>query len=779
MSQSTPYQELNITIWNANGCARHAISAITDSLSSSSLLFMSETWLLPPLRYPTHWQQYHTYGLPVEDSYRGKMGITLLVNPECPYPVTHFPSSSPYVLSCQVASLLIHCVYLPPSTLSDTEALDILRSLATQTHPSQSNTIICGDINARHQLLLGDTRTTTRGTLLQEWLEDTGLTCWNSRLAFGVPTYSSQSRVHHQSGVQFKSVIDLFISTQELVDPTLVVREDLNMGSDHHPVSLTCLLPELPPPPPTHPRKLWNLSRLTEEDCTYVSIFSDRILSFHERLLTFFDPHSQSYLQKPDHDALAAELTGIIHSSLDDSVGRKNPKQSNNSWFWTPLLQDAFDHREHCRKEWHRAVGIEKCQAWDRYQLACHYFNRDMKRRRRETWRQFCNKLSSGPLQETASIVRRVKRNRAITPTFNHPNGPQAAADTMANHLKQVFSGASLPASRYPAPPIPSGPHAIDLITCPFTESTVRDTLVKRLSRRKAPGVDDLRTEMLLPIAPKLVPVLTLLFCLCWKWSTVPAAWCTAQVVPIYKKGNPLEPGNFRPISLTSVLRKLLELCIFDELESSAPPLDTVQGGFRRSRSTLDQALCLHELCRQHAEDHYGEAPVLAFLDIKSAYDTVDRAIIWRALETYISEPLLGLLQSLFDKVSIQVLINGHSSRSFWPKTGVLQGSILSPFLYSIYINSLPAVLRAVPLPISSRVFGTMPRREYSGLWINCLLYADDVVIIAAPDVMPRLLRRAAQHSMELGYRWNPAKCVVVNSPTIYGAPPLRLRYCY
>ncbi|KAG1606259.1 hypothetical protein G6F46_013135 [Rhizopus delemar] len=185
--------------------------------------------------------------------------------------------------------------------------------------------------------------------------------------------------------------------------------------------------------------------------------------------------------------------------------------------------------------------------------------------------------------------------------------------------------------------------------------------------------------------------------------------------------------------------------------------------------------LILFKVDFAEAEDHYGEAPVLAFLDIKSAYDTVDRAIIWRALETYISEPLLGLLQSLFDKVSIQVLINGHSSRSFWPKTGVLQGSILSPFLYSIYINSLPAVLRAVPLPISSRVFGTMPRREYSGLWINCLLYADDVVIIAAPDVMPRLLRRAAQHSMELGYRWNPAKCVVVNSPTIYGAPPLRL----
>ncbi|EIE92496.1 hypothetical protein RO3G_17094 [Rhizopus delemar RA 99-880] len=57
------------------------------------------------------------------------------------------------------------------------------------------------------------------------------------------------------------------------------------------------------------------------------------------------------------------------------------------------------------------------------------------------------------------------------------------------------------------------------------------------------------------------------------------------------------------------------------------------------------------ELCRQHAIDHHGEPPVFAFLDIKSAYDTVDRAIIWRALETYVSPALLGVLQCLFDKI--------------------------------------------------------------------------------------------------------------------------------
>ena len=74
--------------------------------------------------------------------------------------------------------------------------------------------------------------------------------------------------------------------------------------------------------------------------------------------------------------------------------------------------------------------------------------------------------------------------------------------------------------------------------------------------------------------------------------------------------------------------------------------------------------------------------PILVFLDIKSAYDTVDRNIIWRELETRASAPLLGILRSLFDDVSIQVLLSGATSQSFSPATGVLQGSILSPHLY-------------------------------------------------------------------------------------------------
>ncbi|KAG1316403.1 hypothetical protein G6F62_013523 [Rhizopus arrhizus] len=192
------------------------------------------------------------------------MGISLLVHPDCPYEVTHFPSSSPYVLTCQVSNLLIHCLYLPPA-LSVEEAMEVLDNLPTQTHPSQHNTIICGDFNARHRELLGDFRTTPRGTALTDWITENGIRCWNAELAFGVPTYNSHT------------------STSELHSAQLSVHDDLSLGSDHSPLSLSCLVPP-PPPPSSHPRLLWNLSRLFEHDCTYVQLFKDKIRPFLQLL---------------------------------------------------------------------------------------------------------------------------------------------------------------------------------------------------------------------------------------------------------------------------------------------------------------------------------------------------------------------------------------------------------------------------------------------------------------------------------------------------------------
>ncbi|KAI8881118.1 hypothetical protein K501DRAFT_189665, partial [Backusella circina FSU 941] len=187
-------RELTITVWNANGLERNSISTVTNALGSSSLIFITETWLLSPLRLPTSWSQQHTYATPLvfTNRYgyrqvRGQNGLSLLINPEFPNPVNIVPSSSPYILSCQVSSLLIYCVYLPPSML-DSEAFALLRSLSINEYPSQLNTMICGDFNARYAALLGDSRDNSHGPLLDDWLRESGLRCWNAELAKGIPT---------------------------------------------------------------------------------------------------------------------------------------------------------------------------------------------------------------------------------------------------------------------------------------------------------------------------------------------------------------------------------------------------------------------------------------------------------------------------------------------------------------------------------------------------------------------------------------------------------------
>jgi hypothetical protein len=350
----------------------------------------------------------------------------------------------------------------------------------------------------------------------------------------------------------------------------------------------------------------------------------------------------------------------------------------------------------------------------------------------------------------------------------------------MVSHLESVYNGQYLDTNHQPIELVASSDLPFfdppqDADANMFSKHNIA-CYINQLPRRKAPGVDHLRAEMLQPIQYRIAYILSMFFRLCWSWRTVPTSWRHAQVFPIHKKGDPTVPANYRPISLTSILRKLLEMILQPCLIRYSPPLDLAQGGFRAQRSALDQALCLHDLIQDFHNRHHGANgyPVIAFLDIKAAYDTVDRNVIWTALQRSGTPlPLLGLLQHLFDDVSISVLIDNCTSLSFQPITGVLQGSVLSPLLYSIYINTLPAILRAASSAKTTRVRLPIPpsrrsntKRYYPTIVpINSLLFADDVAIFGTKLEVQTMLHAAEEHSMSLGYRWNPLKCAVLNHP--------------
>ncbi|KAG1043179.1 hypothetical protein G6F43_011723 [Rhizopus delemar] len=324
----------------------------------------------------------------------------------------------------------------------------------------------------------------------------------------------------------------------------------------------------------------------------------------------------------------------------------------------------------------------------------------------------------------------------------------------MASHLEAIFSGDQHGEVQCNNATLPNLPFKLD---CPITTddviSAIRSLLVK-----KGPGVDHLRIEMLQPIQHLLTPILLILFQMCWSWSYVPQPWRIAQVVLIHKKGLPSEPDNFRPISLTTIFRKILERCIQNTLQTEGPSLDIAQGGFRESHSALDQVICLSEIY-QILRSKCHVTPSLVFLDIKFAYDTVNRNFIWETLSHYVSPPLLDLLRNIFDDIQVEVLLSNATSRRTSPKTGALQGSILSPYLYSVYINKLPAQLRPQALTYDISPLEMIPS-------LNCLLYADDVVLIAESSNMADLLQKCEIHSLQMGYKWNPSKCVILANST-------------
>ncbi|KAG0953734.1 hypothetical protein G6F29_001547 [Rhizopus arrhizus] len=519
------------------------------------------------------------------------------------------------------------------------------------------------------------------------------------------------------------------MSTTELNEPEMKILVDKSLGSSHKMVSFSFKTTAIYRPTQVQ-RVIWNLGKLRQQEVR------DAYIQQAQTALTSLGLSTQSISHQIDEvntaqkriEELNQSICQIIYDSLDATCGRVT--SCYNYWqdFWTTEMLQTFETREYYYRKWRKAYGLNKLHYWIRHQETSTHLKRLIHRRRLETWDKFCHQMAIGEYTKALAKISKIRKNRTLKPTFSTPEGAQHSADIMATHLESIYSGdllSNVQTHEMTLPTLPSDEE------CPFDVDLIRDT-INNLPVKKAPGIDHLRSEMLQPIQHLLAPALLVLFGLCWSWSYTPQNWRIAQVVPIYKKGSPSDASNYRPISLTSVLRKVMEKCLETTLQANGPPLDIAQGGFRISRSALDQALCLSEICHSLRVNHHIN-PVLAFLDIKSAYDTVDRTLIWHILQQYITPATLGLLRNLFDDVLIEVLLSNTSSRRLHPRTGVLQGSILSPYLYSVYINQLPALLRPQTFTADKTPDETIPL-------LNCLLYADDVALISDQQNMVHLL---------------------------------------
>ena len=175
------------------------------------------------------------------------------------------------------------------------------------------------------------------------------------------------------------------------------------------------------------------------------------------------------------------------------------------------------------------------------------------------------------------------------------------------------------------------------------------------------------------------------------------------KVAPLYKSGPPNSPGNYRPISVLPIVSKIMERVLHDELYNYVTKFELLsdcQFGFRKFHSTSTALLdCTNSWYMNMDRKKFN---LVVLVELKKAFDTADHEILSMKLEIYsIKGPALSLLRSYLVNCTQKCQINGSTSSERIIKCGVLQGSILGPLLFLVYINDLPNCLNRT----NSRLF--------------------------------------------------------------------------
>ena len=209
-------------------------------------------------------------------------------------------------------------------------------------------------------------------------------------------------------------------------------------------------------------------------------------------------------------------------------------------------------------------------------------------------------------------------------------------------------------------------PRTMDkLSTVHFRRVNVRKEL-RRLNTAKASGPDDIPAHVLKSCADELSHPLTKLFSLCFRKQIQPCQWKCARAVPVYKKKSRSLPQNYRPVSLLSIISKVMESIVNRQLLNfleSRGVLSPRQFGFRNGLGTTDLLMKLyHEWAVAAASG--GSAHVLA-IDIAGAFDKVSHAGLLHKASVYgLDGALHGWLSSYLTGRSINAVVGGQSSSS-------------------------------------------------------------------------------------------------------------------